>query len=258
MNRIKTAFEQKQNLLNIYFTAGYPALADTLPLARALVAAGADMLEIGMPFSDPLADGPVIQHSSTVALVNGMNIRTLFGQLAPLRQALPDTPVLLMGYLNPVLQFGVENFCREAAAAGVDGIILPDLPVAEYEEEYADTFHRYDLRPVFFITPQTSEARIRHLDNISEAFLYLVSGPGITGNTGPADTTVQDDYFRRIEAMNLKTPRLIGFGIADQVSFQRACRHADGAIIGSALIRALDGVADAPAAAAAFVAGIKN
>lgn len=204
MNRIQTAFEQKHNLLNIYFTAGYPALADTLPVAMALVAAGADMLEIGMPFSDPIADGPVIQHSSTLALANGMNLKTLFGQLGSLRAALPDTPVLLMGYLNPVLQFGVENFCREAAAAGVDGIILPDLPVAEYEEEYADIFRRHGLRPVFLITPQTSEARIRHLDSISEAFLYLVSGPGTTGGAGPADTTVQDDYFRRIEAMGLK------------------------------------------------------
>ncbi len=258
MNRIQTAFEQKQNLLNIYFTAGYPALTDTMPMARALVAAGADMLEIGMPFSDPMADGPVIQHSSTLALANGMNLKTLFGQLGPLRAALPDTPVLLMGYLNPVLQFGVENFCREAGAAGVDGIILPDLPVAEYEEEYAATFRRHGLRPVFLITPQTSEARIRHLDSISEAFLYLVSGPGITGNVGPADTTVQDDYFRRIEAMNLKTPRLIGFGIADKASYQRACAHADGAIIGSALIQALEGAPDAPAAAAAFVASIKN
>lgn len=258
MNRIQTAFEQKNNLLNIYFTAGYPALADTLPVARALVAAGADMLEIGMPFSDPIADGPVIQHSSTLALANGMNLKTLFGQLGPLRAALPDTPVLLMGYLNPVLQFGVENFCREAAAAGVDGVILPDLPVAEYEEEYADTFRRHGLRPVFLITPQTSEARIRHLDSISEAFLYLVSGPGTTGGAGPADTTVQDDYFRRIEAMDLKTPRLIGFGIADKASYQRACVHADGAIIGSALIQALEGASDAPAAAAAFVASIKN
>jgi len=258
MNRIQTAFEQKHNLLNIYFTAGYPALADTLPVAMALVAAGADMLEIGMPFSDPIADGPVIQHSSTLALANGMNLKTLFGQLGSLRAALPDTPVLLMGYLNPVLQFGVENFCREAAAAGVDGIILPDLPVAEYEEEYADIFRRHGLRPVFLITPQTSEARIRHLDSISEAFLYLVSGPGTTGGAGPADTTVQDDYFRRIEAMGLKTPRLIGFGIADKASYQRACCHADGAIIGSALIKALEGALDAPAAAAAFVASIKN
>ena len=258
MDRIKDAFASKHNLLNTYFTAGYPRLHDTLPLAQALVAAGADILEIGMPFSDPLADGPVIQGSSTVALANGMNLPVLFGQLQGLRAALPDTPVLLMGYLNPVMQFGVDEFCRQAAAVGVDGLILPDLPLDEYEEFYQETFRKHGLKAVFLITPQTSEARIRRLDALSEAFLYLVSGPGTTGGTTPTDAPAQQEYFERIAALGLRTPRLIGFGIGDKAGFDRACRHADGAIIGSALIQALKDVDDAPAAAGRFVRGIKS
>lgn len=257
MNRIATAFASKHKLLNTYFTAGYPRLHDTVPLARALVEAGADMLEIGMPFSDPLADGPVIQGSSTVALANGMNLPVLFEQLQNLRAAVPETPVLLMGYLNPVLQFGVEEFCRQAAAVGVDGLILPDLPLAEYEESYRETFQKYGLKAVFLITPQTSEQRIRHLDSLSEAFLYLVSGPGTTGGTTLPDAEAQAAYFERIAALQLRNPRLIGFGIADKAGFDRACHYAEGAIIGSALIRALENADDAPAAAGRFVRGIK-
>ena len=257
-NRIQLAFASKTNLLNTYFTAGYPSLHDTIPLAQALVDAGADILEIGMPFSDPLADGPVIQASSTVALANGMNLPVLFEQLRGLRAAVPTTPVLLMGYLNPVMQFGVEEFCRQAAAVGVDGIILPDLPLDEYEEMYHPIFQKHGLKAVFLITPQTSEERIRRLDALSEAFLYLVSGPGTTGGTTPTDVPAQAHYFERIAAMNLTTPRLIGFGIANKVGFDRACGYADGAIIGSALIQALKDVADAPAAAAHFVRGIKQ
>lgn len=257
-DRIKHAFASKHNLLNMYFTAGYPALHDTVPLAAALVEAGADILEIGMPFSDPLADGPVIQGSSTVALANGMNLPVLFSQLQDLRKAVPDAPVLLMGYLNPVLQFGVEEFCRQAAAVGVDGLILPDLPLDEYEETYQAIFQKHGLKAVFLITPQTSEARIRRLDGLSEAFLYLVSGPGTTGGTTPTDAPAQETYFERIAALNLRNPRLIGFGIANKAGFDRACQHAEGAIIGSALIQALKDVADAPAAAARFVRGIRQ
>jgi tryptophan synthase alpha chain len=256
MDRIKQAFASGKKLLNIYFTAGYPALADTVPLAKALVAAGADILEIGMPFSDPLADGLVIQRSSAAALANGMNLPVLFEQLRNIRQAIPDTPILLMGYLNPVLQFGVENFCREAAAVGVDGLILPDLPLNEYEESYQSIFHCYNLRAVFLITPQTSEARICRLDALSEAFLYLVSGPGTTGGSTPPDAEAQQHYFERLNAMKLRNPRLIGFSIADKAGFRHACQHADGAIIGSALIQALDGAEDVPAAATAFVSSI--
>ena len=257
-NRIQQAFASKTNLLNTYFTAGYPRLHDTIPLAQALVEAGADILEIGMPFSDPLADGPVIQGSSSVALANGMNLPVLFEQLKSLRATIPDTPVLLMGYLNPVMQFGVEEFCRQAAAVGVDGLILPDLPLDEYEELYQETFKKYGLKPVFLITPQTSEERIHRLDDLSEAFLYLVSGPGTTGGTTPTDTRAQQAYFDRIAALKLKTPRLIGFGIANKAGFEHACQHAEGAIIGSALILALADADDAPAAAARFVRGIKQ
>ena len=257
-DRIKNAFASKHNLLNTYFTAGYPSLHDTIPLAKALVEAGADILEIGMPFSDPLADGPVIQGSSSVALANGMNLFVLFEQLQGLRAAVPETPVFLMGYLNPVMQFGVEEFCRQAAAVGVDGVILPDLPLAEYEEFYHETFKKYGLNAVFLITPQTSEDRIRHLDSLSEAFLYLVSGPGTTGGTTVPDAVTQAQYFERIAALKLRNPRLIGFGIADKPGFDRACEHAEGAIIGSALISALQDVDDAPAAAGRFVRGIKQ
>jgi len=258
-NRIAQAFAKKQsNLLNVYLTAGYPTLDATVPLIETLANAGADLIEIGMPFSDPLADGPVIQASSTAALLNGMNLQVLFAQLKDIRQRVPETPLLLMGYLNPVMQFGMENFCREAAAAGVDGLILPDLPLAEYEEEYQDVFRRHNLRPVFLITPQTSPERIRRIDALTESFLYLVSGPGTTGGGTVQDAGKQEAYFERIASMNLRNPRLIGFGIGDKVSFNRACRYAEGAIIGSAFIKALDGKEDAPAAAREFVESVLN
>jgi tryptophan synthase alpha chain len=258
MDRLKQAFASNKKLLNVYFTAGFPRLHDTLPLAKALAEAGADILEIGMPFSDPLADGPVIQRSSSAALANGMNLPVLFAQLQDLRTAVPDTPVLLMGYLNPVMQFGVEKFLQQAAAVGVDGLILPDLPLDEYEEMYHPLFQQYGLKAVFLVTPQTSEARIRRLDALSEAFLYLVSGPGTTGGTTLPDEVAQQAYFERIAGMGLTNPRLIGFGIADKTGFDRACNHAEGAIIGSALIRALEDADDAPATAARFVQAIKQ
>ncbi|GAB3291041.1 tryptophan synthase subunit alpha [Hymenobacter tenuis] len=256
-NRIAQAFQKKgKNLLNVYFTAGYPTLHATVPLIKSLSAAGADLIEIGMPFSDPLADGPVIQASSTAALNNGMNMRVLFEQLDGIRKEVPETPILLMGYLNPVMQFGVENFCREAAAAGVDGIILPDLPLDDYVAEYQEIFQRHNLRPVFLITPQTAPERIRRIDDLTDSFLYLVSGPGTTGGANTQAEGVQEAYFQRIEDMKLRNPRLIGFGIGDKASFQNACRYAEGAIIGSALIRALDDTDDAPAAAARFVSSV--
>ena len=254
MNRIQAACTGPAPVLNIYFTAGYPSLHDTVPLAEALVHAGAGMLEIGMPFSDPLADGPVIQHTSTVALRNGMNLRVLFGQLQGIRQRLPDTPLLLMGYLNPVLQFGLEEFCAAAAAVGIDGLILPDLPIDDYLAEYQPTFARHGLRLVFLATPQTSEERLRQLDSLTDSFIYLVSGPGTTGGTATAaSAAAQKTYLERVEALNLRNPRLVGFGIADRKSFLAATAHADGAIIGSALLRAIADVPDAPQAAAHFV-----
>ncbi|TGE18277.1 tryptophan synthase subunit alpha [Hymenobacter elongatus] len=256
-NRISRTFDRKQDrLLNIYFTAGYPKLHDTVPLLQALTEAGADLIEIGMPFSDPLADGPVIQQSSSVALANGMNLYVLFEQLKEIRATVPDTPVLLMGYLNPIMQFGMENFCREAAAAGVDGVILPDLPLLEYEDEYQVIFEKYGLQPVFLITPQTAPERIRHMDTLTNAFLYLVSGPGTTGSANTQAAGTQEAYFERIAGMNLRNPRLIGFGIGDKASFDHASHYANGAIIGSAFIRALEDAPDAPAAAKQFVSSI--
>lgn len=258
-NRIQQAFQNRgKKLLNVYFTAGYPRLHDTVPVLKALTAAGADLIEIGMPFSDPLADGPVIQQSSTVALQNGMNMRVLFTQLKDVRAEVPETPILLMGYLNPVMQFGVENFCREAAAAGVDGVILPDLPLDDYVDEYQEIFRRYNLKPVFLITPQTAPSRIRRIDELTDSFLYLVSGPGTTGGANTQAAGVQDAYFQRIEDMQLRNPRLIGFGIADKASFQHACQYAEGAIIGSAFIKALENTEDAPAAATQFVQSVLN
>jgi tryptophan synthase alpha chain len=191
-----------------------------------------------------------------LALNNGMFLRVLFRQLADMRSQVPDTPILLMGYLNPVMQFGVENFCREAAAVGVDGIILPDLPLDDYVAEYQEIFQRYNMRPVFLITPQTTPERIRRIDDLTDSFLYLVSGPGTTGGANTQAEGVQDAYFQRIEDMKLRNPRLIGFGIGDKASFQHACQFAEGAIIGSALIRALDDTDDAPAAASRFVQSV--
>lgn len=258
VNRFQQLFARKpQGVLNLYLTAGYPRLPDTVPLLQTLAAAGADVLEIGVPFSDPLADGPVIQQTSAVALRNGMTLKLLLQELQGIRQLLPDTPLLLMGYLNPVLQLGMEEFCRQASAAGIDGVILPDLPAEEYAAEYQALFRQYNLRPVFLITPQTSEVRIRRLDELTDdAFLYLVAGAGLTGGSQSADQAAQQAYLRRIEALNLRNPRLVGFGIADQASFAAACRHANGAIIGSALLRALDGATDPHQAAREFVRGI--
>ncbi|WP_240410556.1 tryptophan synthase subunit alpha [Hymenobacter oligotrophus] len=257
-NRFADLFARKsQGLLNLYITAGYPGLHDTVPLLRTLADAGADILEIGVPFSDPLADGPVIQQTSTVALRNGMTLRRLLDELQGVRQHLPDTPLLLMGYLNPVMQLGMEHFCRRASEAGIDGVILPDLPAEEYADFYQETFRRYNLRKVFLITPQTSEARIRRLDELTDAFLYLVSGPGLTGGNQTADKTAQDAYLQRIAQMNLRNPRLVGFGIADRASFNQACQHANGAIIGSALLRAIEGADDPHAAARQFVQSIR-
>lgn len=259
-NRFADLFARKPTgVLNLYLTAGYPGRHDTVPLLRTLAAAGADILEIGVPFSDPLADGPVIQRTSAEALRNGMTLGGLLDELRGIRAHLPHTPLLLMGYLNPVLQLGMDEFCRRAAEAGIDGVILPDLPAEEYADHYQAIFRRHHLRAVFLITPQTSDARIRRLDALTDdAFLYLVAGAGLTGGSQSADAgaDVQTAYLRRVEALHLRNPRLVGFGIADKLSFDRAGQHAHGAIIGSALLRALDGAPDPHQAARAFVASI--
>lgn len=239
-NRINQLFQdKKENILSVYFTAGYPKLDDTVSIIEKLVANGVDLIEIGMPFSDPVADGPVIQHSSLVALKNGMTIETLFEQLKGIREKV-NLPLILMGYLNPVIQFGLEEFCQKCAEVGIDGLILPDLPLNEYQENYREIFLRYNLHNILLITPQTSEKRLKQIDEASHGFIYMVSSSSTTG----AKASVADfhlDYFERIKNMNLNNPRLIGFGISNKETFNNACGYAQGAIIGSAFVKALDG-----------------
>jgi tryptophan synthase alpha chain len=237
-NRLNELFaNKKQPLLSIYFTAGYPELDSTLKIAEALEQAGADFLEIGFPYSDPLADGPVIQQSSQTALENGMNVELLFEQLKDLRKRV-SIPVLLMGYFNPVLQYGVENFCKSCADAGVDGVIVPDLPMYEYEGMYKDCFSSNGVSNIFLITPQTSEERIRKIDELSNGFIYLLSSSSTTGKNLALNDEAEN-YFSRIRNMNLRNPTMIGFGISDRASFQKAAEYTRGAIVGSAFVRIL-------------------
>jgi tryptophan synthase alpha chain len=236
MNRIDYLFQtKKERILSIYVTAGFPNLEDTLPVMEAIQASGADIIEIGLPYSDPIADGPTIQESNTIALENGMSIRKLFSQLLGFRAKI-HLPVVLMGYLNPIIQYGVEEFCKKCKEVGVDGLILPDLPLQQYVEEYQEIFEKYGLFNTFLISPQTSEKRIREIDQYSSGFIYMVSSHAITGGKS-AISPEQLAYFERVEAMNLSHPRLIGFGISDAASFQMASRYSQGAIIGSAFIK---------------------
>lgn len=233
-------FKEKEGskLLSIYYTAGYPKLNDTLEIARQLAASGADFLEIGFPYSDPVADGPTIQHSSEQALKNGMTVKLLFEQLKDLRQY-TDIPVLLMGYVNPLLQYGVEHFCQSCAEVGVDGIIVPDLPVYEYESLYKDIFARYGLSNIFLITPQTSEERVRQIDELTTGFIYMVSSASTTGNKLDVDTSLAN-YFNRVKSLALKNPLVMGFGIRGKEQFDQALEYADAAIIGSEFVKLLD------------------
>lgn len=237
MNRINSTLKTDKKLLSIYFTAGYPALEDTVPVIEKLQEAGVDMIEIGLPFSDPLADGPTIQESSARALKNGMTTRKLFSQLENIRKTV-DIPLLIMGYFNPVLQYGVEDFCKTCRNIGIDGLIIPDLPVAVYHEHYRELFSAYGLINVFLITPQTSEERIRFIDSVSEGFIYMVSTAGVTGARTSFEQ-VQSDYFKRIADMQLKSPQIVGFGISNAVTFNAATAYAKGGIIGSAFIQHL-------------------
>jgi tryptophan synthase alpha chain len=238
MTRISELFEKKKkNILNVYFTAGFPELESTLGVMKSLQDAGADMIELGMPYSDPLADGPVIQASSTKALENGMTIHKLFEQLKGFRNTI-HIPVLLMGYMNPILQFGFENFCKQAMEAGVDGLILPDLPMFEFENEYGAMIRKNKLDFIFLVTPETTDARLVRLDQLSSGFLYAVSSSSTTGKN--AAITDQEAYFKKIRSLQLKNPVLIGFGIRDKEGFAHACIYANGAIIGTAFIRILE------------------
>jgi tryptophan synthase alpha chain len=238
MNRLNSLFNQKKNnLLSVYFTAGYPKLNTTIDIAEALEKAGVDFLEIGFPYSDPVADGPTIQHSSQQALDNGMNLNLLFEQLAELRQRV-SIPVLLMGYANPMVQYGVERFCAKAAEVGVDGVIVPDLPMYEYETLYKDCFARHNISNIFLVTPQTAEARIRKIDELSNSFIYLLSSASITGGSLTLGD-ITETYFKRIKDMELNNPIVIGFGIGSKAAFDKATTYANGAIVGSAFVKFL-------------------
>jgi len=238
MNRIQEKLREDKKILSIYFTAGYPELDDTVRILEQLQAHGVDMVEIGLPFSDPLADGPTIQESSTRALRNGMSTRRLFQQLQGIRETV-HIPLILMGYFNPVLQYGVEEFCSRCREVGIDGLILPDLPLREYQLEYEAIFRRHGLLNIFLITPQTSQERIHEIDEASEGFIYMVSSASTTGaREGFGEEQLA--YFERIGAMDLNTPQIVGFGISNATTFSQATTHAKGAIIGSAFIRYLD------------------
>ncbi|MGN0053186.1 MAG: tryptophan synthase subunit alpha [Bacteroides sp.] len=239
MNRIDQLFQENpHNLLSIYFCAGCPTLEGTADVIRALARNGVDMVEIGIPFSDPMADGVVIQEAATRALRNGMSLRLLFSQLRDIRQQV-RIPLILMGYLNPIMQFGFEAFCRECVACGIDGVIIPDLPFRDYEASYKAIALRYDIRVIMLITPETSEARIRDIDAHTSGFIYLVSSAATTGAQHDFDARKQA-YFRRVEELQLRNPRMVGFGISNRQTFEAACAHASGAIIGSRFVTLLN------------------
>jgi tryptophan synthase alpha chain len=263
MSRITKLFEtKKNNVLNVYCTAGYPQLNSTLEVMNALQQNGADLIELGMPYSDPLADGPVIQQSSSIAIANGMTIGKLFEQLKDFRRS-PSLggvgealPVVLMGYMNPVLQYGFEQFCKDAVAVGVDGLILPDLPEYEFETEYGAVIKQYGLDFIFLVTPETSDERIKQLDSLSSGFLYAVSSSSTTGSD--KNMTDVNAYLQKLKNMQLKNPVLVGFGIRDKKTFDTACVNANGAIIGSAYIKALEDATDVTATTQKFLNGILN
>ena len=238
MNRIDKIFQGDQKILSIYFSAGHPSLKDTVPILSALQDSGVDLVEIGLPFSDPLADGPTIQKSSTQALINGMTTQKLFEQLENIREQI-HIPLVLMGYLNPIMQYGITAFCQKCQQIGIDGLIIPDLPVDRYHEDYQSLFDQYGLYNMFLITPQTSEERIRYIDRVSNGFIYMVSSASVTGAQNHFGTH-QESYFKRIGSMGLKTPLVVGFGISNAETYRAATQYSRGAIIGSAFIKFLE------------------
>ena len=254
MSRIQDLFKRKnKKVLNVYCTAGYPQLNSTRLVMKALQENGADLIELGIPYSDPLADGPVIQASGSKAIQNGMTVSTLFDQLKDFRKEI-EVPVVLMGYLNQVLQYGFERFCADAEKVGIDGLIFPDLPMYEFETMYAEIIRRHRLDFIFLVTPETSEERIKKLDSLSSGFLYAVSSSSTTGKD--KNLSDQDAYFRRLQSLQLKNPVLVGFGIKDKTSFEKASSYANGAIIGSAYIKALENSNDVQKSTKEFLSAV--
>lgn len=237
MNRIDSALAKNKKLISIYFTAGFPNLDDTVPIIKALEKSGVDMIEIGMPFSDPLADGPTIQDSSTQALKNGMHTQKLFDQIKSIRNEV-SIPLIIMGYFNPIFQYGVEAFCKSCKKVGIDGLIIPDLPVDVYHKNYKSIFESYGLKNILLITPQTPESRVKYIDEVSDGFIYMVSSASTTGAKSEFGDT-QENYFKRINDLKLKNPQIVGFGISNYDTFNAATTYAKGAIIGSAFIKYL-------------------
>lgn len=257
MNRINQLFAEKtQGVFSIYFCAGHPTLDGTADTIRTLEQKGVDMIEVGIPFSDPLADGPVVQDAATKALRNGMSLRTLFAQLEGIRQTV-SIPLVLMGYLNPIMQFGFEAFCEKCAETGIDGVIIPDLPFKDYLEEYKPVADRHDLRIIMLITPETSEERIRFIDEHTDGFIYMVSSAATTGAQREFDAKKQE-YFSRINAMGLRHSRMIGFGISNRQTLQSARANASGTIIGSKFVTLLEQTGDAAAAMDALYAALQE
>jgi tryptophan synthase alpha chain len=257
-NRITELFSKNnKNILSVYYTAGFPKLDSTVDIAKTLEDAGADIIEIGIPFSDPVADGPTIQASNKVALDNGMNVKLLLDQVKQIRNQKINVPIILMGYLNPVIQYGVQKFVIDAAAAGVDGLILPDLPLHEYEESYKDMFRKANLCNTFLISPTTSEDRIRKIDAVTHGFIYAVSASSITGAKGEF-TTDQIGYFEKLQKMKLNNPYLIGFGISSHSAFSKASQFSSGAIVGSAFINLLNDSKDQQNDITKFVKDLKG
>lgn len=257
MNRIDKLFnEKKHGILSVYFTAGYPEYDATAGTIAELASQGVDMVEIGIPFSDPMADGPVIQQSSTVALNNGMTLKKLFGQLEGIRQRV-GIPLVMMGYLNPIMQYGIEEFCRSCKETGIDGMIIPDLPFADYIRDFKPVISKYGLHCIMLITPETSDERIKLIDRNTDGFIYMVSTASTTGakESFDAGTTA---YFSRVNAMGLRNPRMIGFGISNKATFDTACEYAAGGIIGSAFVRQIGESADVKDAVRKLIAKVRN
>jgi tryptophan synthase alpha chain len=254
MDRISELFNRKKaRVLNLYCTAGFPKANSTVEVMSALQESGVDMIELGMPYSDPLADGPVIQASSAKAIENGMTIAKLFSDLGEFRSHV-NVPVVLMGYMNPVLQYGFDRFCKDAAGCGIDGLILPDLPLFEFETEYRSLIEKYGLKCIFLVTPETSHDRVKKIDALSTGFLYAVSSSSTTGIDKKIEQ--QSAYFERLNKIGLRNPVLVGFGIKDKESFEAACKYCAGAIIGTAYIKAIENAEDLSSATKKFIDGI--